>query len=142
MSDPAAPPAGWHTTTHRLRFSDNDSVGHVNNAVYAVMFEAGRTELMDAAGVFVRGGELAAVIVRLEIDFKREMSWPGDVEVHSAIARFGSKSVHIRQRTFSAGLLTAEGISVLALIDRQTRRAVPLDDAIRARFAPWALPAA
>ena len=114
----------------------------MNNAVYAVMFEAGRTELMDAAGVFVRGGPLAAVIVRLEIDFKREMSWPGEVEVQSAISRLGGKSVHIRQRTFSAGELTSEGVSVLALIDRQTRRAVMLDDAIRARFAPWALPGA
>ncbi len=26
-------------------------IGHVNNAVYATMFEAGRTELLDAAGV-------------------------------------------------------------------------------------------
>ena len=70
----AGPPGPWHRTTHRLRFSDNDSVGHVNNAVYATLFEAGRTELMDAANVFVRGGPLAAVIVRLEIDFKHEMS--------------------------------------------------------------------
>lgn len=130
----------WHRTTHRLRFSDNDSVGHVNNAVYAVMFEAGRTELMDAAGVFVRGGALAAVIVRLEIDFKREMSWPGDVTVESAVARFGGKSIHIRQRVLSQGVLAAEGISVLALIDRESRRAVPLDDAIRAHFGPWTLP--
>ncbi len=135
MSEP-----GWHATTHRLRFSDNDSVGHVNNAVYAVLFEAGRTELLDAAGVFERGGRLAAVIVRLEIDFKREMSWPGDVTVESAVSRFGSKSVHIRHRTKSAGEVTAEGLSVLALIDRETRRAVVLDDGVRQRFAPWTLP--
>ncbi len=132
----------WHRTTHRLRFSDNDSVGHVNNAVYAVMFEAGRTELMDAAGVFVRGGALAAVIVRLEIDFKHEMSWPGDVTIESAVERFGAKSVHIRQRVLSKGALTAEGLSVLVLIDRETRRSVPLSDEIRTHFLPWALPGA
>ena len=131
---------GWHRTTHRLRFSDNDAVGHVNNAVYAVMFEAGRTELMDEAGVFVRGGELAAVIVRLEIDFKHEMSWPGDVTVESAVARFGGKSIHMRQRVLFRGELVAEGVSVLALIDRETRRAVMLDDTIRDHFAPWTLP--
>ena len=132
----------WHRTTHRLRFSDNDSVGHVNNAVYAVMFEAGRTELMDAAGVFVRGGALAAVIVRLEIDFKHEMSWPGDVTVESAVTRFGTKSIHIRQRVLFHDMLAADGLSVLALIDRETRRAVPLDDTVRGHFAPWTLPGA
>ncbi len=134
------PEPGWHSTTHRLRFSDNDSVGHVNNAVYAVMFEAGRTELLDAAGLFVRGGPMATVIVRLEIDFKHEMSWPGEVEVQSAVIRFGSKAIHIRQRTLSGGVTTAEGLSVLVLIDRETRKSVPLDDAKRERFAPWTLP--
>ena len=132
----------WHRTTHRLRFSDNDSVGHVNNAVYAVMLEAGRTELMDAAGVFVRGGALAAVIVRLEIDFKHEMSWPGDVTVESAVARFGGKSIHIRQVVLFRDAMVAEGVSVLALIDRGTRRAVMLDETIREHFAPWTLPGA
>lgn len=130
----------WHRTVQRLRFSDNDAVGHVNNAIYATMFEAGRTELLNEAGAFDRNGPLAAVIVRLEIDFKREMAWPGDVVIETAIARFGTKSVQIRQRTLKDGVLTSEGLCILAMIDRQTRRAVVLDDAIRARFAPWTLP--
>ncbi len=139
MPEPAGP---WHETVHRLRFSDNDSVGHVNNAVYAVMFEAGRTELMDAAALFERGGPLSAVIVRLEIDFRREMSWPGEVTISSAVSRFGAKSFDIRQRIAKGGVVTAEGVSVIALIDRETRRAVPLDPGVRARFAPWTLPGA
>ena len=134
--------APWHSTTHRLRLSDNDAVGHVNNAVYAVMFEAGRTELLDAAGVLDRRGSLAAVIVRLEIDFKHEMSWPGDVTVQSAVVRFGTKTVHIRQRVMFRDRVVADGLSVLAFIDRETRRAVLLDGVLRGRFARWALPGA
>ncbi len=38
--------------------------------------------------------------------------------------------------------MVAEGVSVLAFIDRETRRAVPLDETMRGRFAPWALPGA
>ena len=67
---------------------------------------------------------------------------PGEVLIESAVSRFGSKSVHIRQRTSSGGSLTAEGLSVLALIDRETRRAVVLDDGVRAAFARWTLPGA
>ena len=62
--------------------------------------------------------------------------------VESAVARFGTKSVHIRQRVVFRDTLTAEGVSVLALIDRETRRAVPLDEALRGHFAPWTLPGA
>ena len=138
MAEP--PVSNWHTSTHTLRYSDNDPVGHVNNAVYATMFEAGRVELLDASGAFVRGGPLAAVIVRLEIDFRREMAWPGTVVVETAVSRFGQKSIHIRQRCLLGSILTAEGLSVLALIDRESRRAVPLDEEMRARFERWTLP--
>ena len=139
MSEDAGSTETWHRTTQRLRFSDNDAVGHVNNAVYATLFEAGRTELMDAAGLFERGGTLAGVIVRLEIDFKHEMCWPGDVVIESAIARFGGKSVHIHQRVRFGGRIVADGLAILALIDRETRKAVPLGPDVRARFAPWTL---
>ncbi len=131
---------GWHTSTHSLRFSDNDMIGHVNNAVYATMFEAGRTELLNDSRAFSRDGRLAPVIVRLEIDFRREMAWPGDVTVESAVAKIGAKSMHIRQRTLFGDTLTAEGVSVLAMIDRESRRAVPLDAAMRDCFARWTLP--
>ena len=36
-------------TTQKLRFCDTDRLGHVNNAVYAVMYEAGRGVPMDVA---------------------------------------------------------------------------------------------
>ena len=135
MSEP-----GWHSSTQTLRYSDNDMIGHVNNAIYATMFEAGRTEMLEEAGGFEREGRLAPVIVRLEIDFRREMSWPGVVVVESAVVRFGAKSMRIRQRTLINGALTSEGLSILAFIDRETRRAAPLDADIRERFARWTLP--
>ena len=42
-------------TTQKLRFCDTDRLGHVNNAVYSVMCEAGRSELMQAAGLLEPG---------------------------------------------------------------------------------------
>ena len=131
----------WFETTHRLRFNDCDPSGHINNAVYSVMFEAGRTDLMLAAGLSPVGGPFAVVIVRLEIDFRHEMHWPGDVLIQTAIARVGQKSIHTSQRVLSGGTLAAEGRGVLAVIDRETRRAIVLDDGWRQRFEPWTLPA-
>ena len=56
-------------TTHRLRFNDTDRLGHVNNAVFAVMLEQGRSELAVLAGLPVESSGQALVIVRLELDF-------------------------------------------------------------------------
>ena len=88
------------------------------------MAEAGRTDLMIAAGLKVPNEAFAMVIVRLEIDFKREMTWPGDVLIQTAVARIGGKSIHMRQTIASGAVETAQALSILAAIDRHTRRAI------------------
>ena len=55
-ADQAAVSMTVHSTVHRLRFNDTDKLGHVNNAVFAVMLEQGRSELMVAAGLPVGTG--------------------------------------------------------------------------------------
>jgi acyl-CoA thioester hydrolase len=125
-------------TTQQLRFCDTDMLGHVNNAVYAEMFEAGRVEMLAPLGLL--GGPHAVVIARLEIDFLREMNWPGTARIETAIARIGTKSMHVRQRLLVGGEETARSRSVLAVIDVQTRRAVPIHDGWRAVLAQWHLP--
>ncbi len=124
-------------TSQRLRFCDTDRLGHVNNAVYAVMFEAGRAELMDLTGLLDAAAGLGVVIARLEIDFLREMNWPGEVIIETEIARIGNKSLHLRQRLLCAGEVVSRAVSVLAVLDMATRRAVPISEAWRERLAGW-----
>ncbi len=121
--------------TQKLRFSDTDRLGHINNAVYAVMYEAGRAEIMNAAGLIT--ADFAPVIVRLEIDFVLEMNWPAEVRIETEVTRLGGKSFHMRQRLLVDGVITSRSTSVLAVIDTRTRRAVPLSDEWRAALAPW-----
>lgn len=111
-------------TTQRLRFCDTDQIGHVNNSAYSVLYEAGRVELVHSLGLMP--GPLTVVIARLEIDFLREMNWPGEVTIETAVARIGTKSMHMRQRLSLAGEETSRARSVLAVIDPATRRAVPI----------------
>ena len=127
-------------TSQRLRFCDTDKLGHVNNAIYAVMYEAGRSELMDAVGLLSPEDSRGVVIARLELDFLREMNWPGEVSIESAVARIGVKSLHVRQRLLIGGALVSRALSVLAVIDTGTRRAVPIADAWRAKLEPWTVP--
>jgi len=122
-------------TLQRLRFCDCDRLGHINNAVYAVLYEAGRVELLHALGLL--HGPLAVVIARLEVDFLREMTWPGEVRIETAVARIGTRSLHMRQRIVLAGEQVSRGRSVLAAIDPATRRAVPIGADWHAALAPW-----
>ena len=144
MTSPGTTVGTAHTTTHRLRFNDTDRLGHVNNAVFAVMLEQGRSELAVAAGLPVEppsaSGGAALVIVRLELDFLQEMAWPGDVLIETEVARMGNKSFHMRQRLISGGGLCARAVTVLVVMDRTTRKAVPLTQEWRGSLDRWLVP--
>jgi acyl-CoA thioester hydrolase len=127
-------------TTQKLRFCDTDQLGHVNNAVYAVMYEAGRAEMMAAAGLLPPDGRIGVVIARLELDFLREMNWPGEVRIETSVHRIGTKSLHLRQSLLVAGELVSRAASVLAVIDTATRRALPITDEWRATLEQWSVP--
>lgn len=127
------------STTHRLRFNDTDKLGHVNNAVFAVMLEQGRSELMVAAGLPVGTGEQAVVIVRMELDFRAEMTWPGDVVIETVVSRLGGRSFQMSQRLLQDGTLAGEAVTIMVVMDRAARRAVAIDpwrEALSAWMAP------
>ena len=129
-----------HVTTQKLRFCDTDSLGHINNAVYAVMLEAGRAEMVQQAGLLAPRAEFGVVIARLELDFLREMTWPGDIRIESAFHRLDSRRMHMRQRLYQGETLVARAGSTLAVIDTATRRAVPLSEAWLGVFGRWLVP--
>ncbi len=114
-------------TTHRLRFNDTDGLGHVNNAVFAVMLEQGRSELAVEAGLPMGRDGQALVIVRLELDFVREMAWPGDVRIETWLARLGGRSFTMGQQLIHGGEVCARAQTVLVVMDRESKRAVSID---------------
>ena len=130
-----------HSTTHRLRFNDTDRLGHVNNAVFAVMLEQGRSELAVEAGLPMESAARALVIVRLELDFLREMAWPGGVTIETEVVRLGERSFTLHQRLVLEGELCARATTILVVMDRAARRAVPLENTWRDSLARWKAPA-
>ena len=126
-----------YVTTQKIRFCDTDMLGHVNNSVYSVLLEAGRVELVNEAGLLDPANGFGVVIVRLELDFMGELNWPGEVTVESAVHRLGTKSIQVRQRLISNGTIAAKSHTVLAVMDMNTRKAVPLRDDWRATLDQW-----
>lgn len=123
-------------TTHRLRFNDTDGLGHVNNAVFAVMLEQGRSELALEVGLPIARDTQALVIVRLELDFLREMGWPGEVRIETELVRLGGRSFTLGQRLIHGGDLCARAQTVLVVMERALGRAISIDP-WRERLGAW-----
>jgi acyl-CoA thioester hydrolase len=123
--------------TDNVRFADLDPNGHVNNAVYATYFETGRVTLMKdhARGLVPEG--LAWIMVRLDIHFRAELHWPGQIELGLGLAKFGRTSVTFDQVVFAEGRCVASAKAVTVLIDEATRKPTPLTGEIITNFQPW-----
>ena len=109
-----------------VRFADMDRQGHVNNAVYPTYFETGRVcaSTIRKHGLQVEG--CTTVLARIEIDFLKELRWPGTVEIGTGIAEIGRSSYVFAQAIFNEGACAARARSTMVLIDRATRKARPL----------------
>lgn len=123
-----------------LRYGDMDEAGHVNNAVYSTLFEAGRVALLYDPARDMPPAGCHFSLVRITIDFLAEMSWPGDVTIATGATRLGSSSIGLRQAIFKDGVIQAHNDSVVVLTNSSTRRSQPMPDYMRAMFEALRMP--
>lgn len=72
-------------------------------------------------------GTESLVIVRLELDFIREMMWPGEVLIETEVLRLGGRSFTVQQRLVHRGEICGRAQTVLVVLDREAKRAVSID---------------
>ena len=124
--------------TEKIRFSDTDMIGHVNNVAFAALLESGRTAYAHAKLFPHMPGELVGVMARIEIDYRRELHWPGAVDVASRVAGIGRSSYVIAQGIFRDETCITTGRTTIVMIDRQTRKSAPMPEAYRQVLAALA----
>ena len=114
-----------------IRFSDTDMLGHINNVAIATYFEAARCELfyrlMRDGGMSERGSgheRIDFVLARVSIDFKREMHYPGTVDVGSRFTRLGNRSITSGYGLFIGDTCHATAEAINVFFDLDTRKPV------------------
>lgn len=146
MSEPAHPPVDLtrrETFTHwidvQIRYNDQDTLGHVNNVIYSAYLEHARCDMIYGVADAKAHPRLETVIVRLEVDFRVEINYPGTVQVGSVLTRTGRSSFDICHGLFTPGsdLCHATAKSVLAWFDLDTRKTTPPPADVAARLERW-----
>jgi acyl-CoA thioester hydrolase len=124
-----------HWARERIRFGDTDQLGHVNNAVFVTLSETGRIRFLEKTGLPPRGDGRSWVIARIVLDYRAELHWPDEVEIGTCVLKLGNSSVTLGQGLFLGDRCVATAENVMVLIDLQTRRPVPLPEALRTALA-------
>jgi acyl-CoA thioester hydrolase len=123
-----------HRTVQTVRFRDLDRQNHVNNAVFATFFEAGRVVILYDAEYGLGTPGATFVLARLSIDYLGEIRWPGEVEIGTAIDAVGNSSLRVRQALFVNGACVATAENTLVRVDKETRRPFPFTPEHAARI--------
>ena len=118
----------------KLRYSDTDRQGHVNNAVFSTALETGRVELLHAPDTGIGEAGKSFVIARLELDFRGELTWPGEVAIGTKIESAGRSSITLAQALFQDNRCVAVARTVIVQVDNDTHRSTPLSPAATARL--------
>lgn len=114
-----------------LRYSDQDAMGHINNVAYAALFEAGRLGLLTALLEGTGDQRFNFVLANLNIDYLREMHFPGTVQVGGRLLRIGEKSITTGFGAFLNGVCHSTATCVNVFFDPGSRRSRPFPDDIR-----------
>lgn len=113
-----------------LRFSDQDNLGHINNVAYAAYVEQGRVALIDSL-LRNRGGNIDYILANVEINYRREMHFPGTVDVGARLVKIGNKSITTGYGLFRDGENVATASSVNVFFDPKTKKPIPIPDDLR-----------
>ena len=115
-------------TYDKIRYADTDRQGHVNNAVFATLLETGRVELLYNAANPLHEVSASFVIASLKMDFLNELTWPGEVEIGTAILRVGNSSITIKQGIFQDKVLAASAETIIVHVSTKNGKSIVLSE--------------
>ncbi|GAA5076363.1 acyl-CoA thioesterase [Lysobacter panacisoli] len=117
-----------------VRWRDLDAFNHVNNSKYLSYLEEARLRWMLSVPGQGLDDDVAPVVAAANLNYRRPIEWPAEVEIELFVERLGNTSVTIGHRIVDAkdaDVLFCDGNVVMVWIDRVNGRAAQLPEAVR-----------
>jgi YbgC/YbaW family acyl-CoA thioester hydrolase len=113
----------------QIKESHLDFFGHVNNAVYAQIYEEARWDFITKNGFgidVIQKQQIGPVILDLEIRFKREIKNREVITIESQAKELvGNKIIILEQRMINEnGKVSSEALFTVGLFDMQSRKLI------------------
>jgi acyl-CoA thioester hydrolase len=137
-------PGAYHFwATEHVRFADLDMLGHVNNKAYATYFETARVAYMAHCGL-TDGIRVGMAMVRLEIDYRKEIRFPATLKLGVRLCKLGKSSLTLACAIFSGDVCASTSMSIAVRFDGDTRASKafsPTEREALERDLSWTSPA-
>jgi len=125
-----------HKISIKVRFSDLDAMGHVNNATYLSYLEEARIAYYnDVMKKDSDSLDFNAVVARIEIDYVSQIRLGDKVEIYNRTSKIGNKSSEVEHLIVVADknekIVAAKAVTKLVSFDYKKNQSVPVSDKAR-----------
>ncbi|MBU8907657.1 acyl-CoA thioesterase [Desertibacillus haloalkaliphilus] len=118
-----------------VREEEIDQLGHVNNKVYVSYFESGRGQWFSKAGLSfddMSEKKIGTVVVRLDINFKKEARLGEHLRVKTTPIKMGNRSFEFKQVILNeSDEVITEAKVITVMFDLATRKSTVVADEIK-----------
>ncbi len=138
--DPCMPPTAEFLTAYPVvielpvLWGDQDAFGHVNNLRYMCWAETARVEYLRRIGLWVPlpPAGIGPILVSVNCDYKRPVTYPDTVRVGARVPRIGNSSLTMEHRIVSLtlGKIVAEVGSTIVALDYSRMKSVPVPEPV------------
>ena len=108
------------------RFSETDALGHINNTVLPVWFEAARVPIFKFFTPDLNPHNWKLIIAKVEVSFVGELFYAHAVTINTSIEQIGNSSFVIRQEAWQQDKCCAIGKTVMVRYDFVSKTKQPL----------------
>ena len=108
------------------RFSETDALGHINNTVLPVWFEAARVPIFKFFTPDLNPHNWKLIIAKVEVSFVGELFYAHEVTINTSIEQIGNSSFVIRQEAWQQDKCCAIGKTVMVRYDFVSKTKQPL----------------
>jgi acyl-CoA thioester hydrolase len=123
----------------KVRFSETDMFGHLNNTVPFVYFEQARIEFFKSLGLMAEWlrpeSETILVVADLKCDYLKQVFFDEDLKVYAKVAQIGNSSVDVHYMAKDQhGSICLTGRGRLVQVSKRTGKGVPWTEGMKGLF--------
>ena len=116
------------------RVSETDGVGHVNNTIVPVWFEAGRRTIFKIFTPDLSFKKWRMALVHMSVDFEFQIRFDEDAEVRTWIEHVGTKSFAVAEQIWQKEKKCATGKAIYVNFNYLTQQSEPICNEIRQKL--------
>lgn len=122
-----------HEIKVKVRFSETDALGHVNNVSYFIYLEEGRVDFFQKLDTWVSLRDWKFILASVKCDFIDQVYFGQDLKVSTQISQIGNKSFRLVQNImeYETNKLVAKSESVMIYFDFDEQKSKPIPQELR-----------